>query len=259
MKVLASASNHIPALHDLAVLEMATGRPSAAAPIIDGLLVRDPLAATFYYKRMYHLWTFGRLNDAEKVAARALALWPRHPAIWIARFWILLFTERAEQALRLAADEKARPQLTPEMVQFLARGAALAGARSAGDPRSDEIASYISTSIQVASIGPANAVAALTMLLAFDAIDEIFDVAHGYYLGRGRAATPLRWNADDPSITDQHRRVTQLLFIPAAAKMREDTRFLPLCDEIGLCAYWDEFGLEPDFLRGTTSAATHDQ
>ena len=247
LEILAADPRHIPASHDLAVLEMATGRPSAAAPIIEELIARDPLAATFHYKRMYHLWTLGCLNEAEKAAARALALWPMHPAIWMARFWILLFTQRADQALRLVSNEKERPQLTPSAAEFLARGAELVWARSRGDARSSDIATYISRAIEVASIGPANAVAALTMLCAFDAIDEIFDVAYGYYLGRGGAATPLRWSAHDPSITDQHRRVTQLLFIPAAMKMRADPRFLPLCDEIGLSSYWDEFGLAPDF------------
>lgn len=248
-EILAIDRGHVPALHDLAVLEMAAGRPGAAASIIEGLIASDPLAATFHYKRMYHLWTFGRLNEAEKIAARALALWPRHPAIWMARFWILLFTERAEQALRLVSNAEERPELTPSLVQFLMRGAGLLAARSNDETGPDESTIYISRAIEVASIGPANAVAALTMLCAFDAIDETFDVAYGYYLGRGRTATPLRWNAQDPSITDQHRRVTQLLFIPSAMKMREDARFLPLCDEIGLSAYWDEFGLTPDFLR----------
>lgn len=245
---LATDPGNVPALHDLAVLEMATGRPSVAAPIIEGLLERDPLAATFHYKRMYHLWTFGRLNDAEKIAARALALWPRHPAIWMARFWILLFTDRAEQALRLVSNKEERPNLTAALVEFLALGAELVAAQRAGEVRTVEMECYISRAIEVASIGPANAVCGLTMLCALDALDETFDVAYGYYLGRGRTMTPLRWNAHDPSITDQHRRVTQLLFIPAAAKMRDDARFLPLCDEIGLCAYWNELGLTPDFL-----------
>ncbi|HEV8407466.1 MAG TPA: winged helix-turn-helix domain-containing protein [Sphingomicrobium sp.] len=248
-EILAGDPAHVPALHELAVLEMATGRPAAAASIVEMLLARDPLAATFHYKRMYHLWTLGRFRDAETVAARALALWPKHPAIWMARFWILLFTERPEQALRLVCNDEERPRLTGAMIEFLARGAELVAARSAGDGRSDDISDYICRAIEVASVGPANAVAALTMLCAFDAIDEIFDVAYSYYLGRGRAATPLRWNAGDPSITDQHRRVTQLLFIPAATKMREDGRFLPLCEEIGLSAYWDEFDLTPDFLQ----------
>lgn len=248
-EILAANAGHVPALHDQAVLEMATGSTGAAAAIIESLISSDPLAATFYYKRMYQLWTLGRLNEADKTAARALALWPRHPAIWMARFWILLFTERAEQALRLVSDTGERPELPSSLVQFLIRGAELLSAGRKAETRHGERTIFLSRAIEVASIGPANAVAALTMLCAFEAIDESFDVAYGYYMGRGRTATPLRWNAQDPSITDQHRRVTQLLFIPSARKMREDARFLPLCDEIGLSAYWDEFGLTPDFLR----------
>ncbi|HUD95505.1 hypothetical protein [Sphingobium sp.] len=54
--------------------------------------------------------------------------------------------------------------------------------------------------------------------------------------------------AADPSITDQHRRVTQLLFLPVTKPLRDDTRFLPLCEEMGLTAYWNAAGVTPDFL-----------
>ena len=89
--------------------------------------------------------------------------------------------------------------------------------------------------------------AGLLSLLALDAIDQAFDVAYGYNLGRGSNAVPLRWSKDDPSIADQHRRVTQVLFIPAAARMREDDRFAQLCSDIGLTAHWERFGITPDF------------
>ena len=81
-EVLDRNPSHMPARHDLAVLEMATGRPSAARPLIAELINEDPLAATFYYKRMYHCWNFGELEEMERVATRALQVWPRHPGIW---------------------------------------------------------------------------------------------------------------------------------------------------------------------------------
>ena len=102
-------------------------------------------------------------------------------------------------------------------------------------------------SVDAASRGPAQAVAGFISLCALDAIQEALEVAQGYFIGRGDFATPLRWNAGDPSVTDQHRRVTQLLFIPSAAAVRQDPGFLPLCDEIGLTAYWNETGITPDF------------
>lgn len=254
LAVLGRNPDHVPALHDFVILEMSTGRPSVAAPILDRLLERDPLAATFHYKAIYQRWTVGRLHDSEEVATKAMALWPTHPAIWMARFWTFIFTERAEQAMRLVADERSRPPLTPAMARFLAQGAALAAAREVGNARDE----YVSQTTKVASIGPANALAALTMLCALSAIDHAFEVARGYYLAEGRSAPPLRWNADDPSITDQHRRVTQVLFIPAAQQLRDDPRFLRLCEDIGLAAYWEKFGITPDFLNpGAPSAETN--
>lgn len=248
LATLESAPHHAPALHDLAIIEMATGRPSVAAPIIEQLLRWDGLAATFHYKRMYHLWTLGDLNGAERMAARALALWPRHAAIWSARFWSLLFSGRASQALRLALDEDFRPPIPAPALDFLQRTAEIAAARDSGTARPEQLSTHAARAVELALAGPAHAVAALLSLCAMDAIDEAFEVAYGYYLGLGSEVTPLRWNAGDPSITDQHRRVTQPLFIPSAKAMRRDPRFLILCEDIGLTAYWERFGIVPDFI-----------
>jgi tetratricopeptide (TPR) repeat protein len=240
--------DHVPAAHDLAVLEMATGRPSRARPLVEDLIARDPLAATFYYKRMYHLWTFGELAGMDQIAARALQLWPRHPAIWTARIWTLVFTGRAAQALQLLNDREWGPPMPKPAVELL-RGTCriVAGQQAGQSPNQSCRDEAVANAVAAASRGPAQAVAALMSLCAMDAIDEAFDVAYGYYLGRGSAAAPLRRNAGDPSITDQHRRVTQPLFIPAAERMREDRRFAALCSDIGLTAYWDHFGIAPDF------------
>jgi DNA-binding winged helix-turn-helix (wHTH) protein len=256
LDILSNDPSHVAARHDLAILEMATGRPSASIPIIDRLMTDDPLAATFHYKRMYHLWTIGDAFGAEQIAARALQLWPRHLAIWSARFWILIFTNRAGQALRFIADEQSRPAIPEPAARFLQRTAELAMALQSDELSEAEVSRHVARSVEVATAGPAQAVSALTGLCALGAIDQAFEVARGYYLGQGRTAVPLRWNADDPSITDQHRRVTQPLFIPAGQRMREDERFLQLCRDMGLAAYWDEFGIVPDFLQSEAPASS---
>ena len=244
--VLDAEPGQIAALHDLAVLEMATGRPSVAAPIVARLFAADRMAATYHYKRMYHLWTLGDLQGAEQVAAHAMALWPQHPAVWMARYWILVFTNRADQALRMALDHGCRTMLPSPVLLFLQRTAQLAAPQAAAK-RNAEVDDHIGKAMEVAALGPAHAVAALLTLCALDAVDEAFQVAHGYYLGRGRSAAPLRWNAGDPCITDQHRRVTQPLFVPSGKCMRDDPRFSSLCDDLGLSAYWERFGINPDF------------
>lgn len=245
-----SNPDHIAAAHDLAVLEMATGRPSAAKPIVEELMARDPLAATFYYKRMYHLWTYGELDELDRVAARALQLWPRHPAIWTARLWTLVFTYRADQALKLLDDEIWLPPLPPQAVDLLRTTCAAAAAEQRAPGTAPALREKaIASATAAATRGPAQAVAGLLSLLTLGAVDEAFEVAYGYYLGRGSAAAPIRWNASDPSITDQHRRVTQPLFIPAAAPMRSDKRFLQLCNDIGLTSYWEKAGITADFMH----------
>jgi DNA-binding winged helix-turn-helix (wHTH) protein len=249
LSVLDSHPGHAPALHDLLFLEMATGRPSVSLPMLERLLAEDRFAATYYYKAMYQMWTVGRLVEAEQLAARAIALWPRHPANWLARFWVLVGTGRAEQARLLVADEESRPDLPPPILEFLERTAHLAAARDAGECEEGEISDHVAQAVRLAALGPANAIASIQTLCVLDALDEAFEVADGYYLGRGGSAVPLRWNAADPPVTDQYRRVTQLLFIPLASRLREDGRFMRLCDETGLSAYWDQSGVTPDFRR----------
>ncbi len=247
-EVLKSFPNHAPALHDMVFLEMATGRPSVALPVLEQLLIRDRFAATYHYKAIYQLWTVGRLSDCEQVAARAMALWPRHPAIWLARFWTLVGTHRADQALRLVSDEDGSPGLPSQTLALLEENAALVARLEAGGSIEEDKSVHAANAVRLASFGPANALTSLHALCALDCVDQAFEVAYGYYLGRGGAAVPLRWNASDPSVTDQFRRVTQLLFIPAASCMRNDPRFLKLCEEIGMSAYWHRNGIVPDFL-----------
>lgn len=251
--IRASDGEHVPAAHDLAILEMATGRVRSAGVVIARLIDRDPLAATFYYKRIYHLWSFGELGEMDRVATRALQLWPRHPAIWNARLWTLLFTNRAAQAQALLNDPD-RPFLPAAALALLSITCAAVASRQAGEERGERREQAVAEAVAASSRGPAQAVAALLSLLALDAIDEAFTVANGYYLGLGATAAPQRWNTGDPSITDQHRRVTQPLFIPAARSMRADPRFLDLCAGIGLMDYWQHSGLSPDFLGAASSS-----
>jgi len=42
--------------------------------------------------------------------------------------------------------------------------------------------------------------------------------------------------------------LTQVLFTPVFAAMREDPRFQELCSSIGLTAFWDQSGITPDYL-----------
>jgi len=244
--VAAAESGDAPILHDLAVLEMATGRPSAAAPIIADLIARDPLAAIFHYKRVYHLWTAGELGEMDRLADRAMILWPRHSAIWHARVWTLAFTGRAGAALAQIEDDAARPDLPAGALQLLRMTVAALAQAPASERGLDEATRV---NLAAAARGPAQSVAAIIHLAGLGAIDAAFEVAEGYLLRRGPLVVPLHHTSADPSITDQHRRVTQMLFLPVTAPMRAEPRFLPLCEAMGLAGYWRAAGIIPDFLR----------
>lgn len=230
------------ATHELAIVEMAAGRICAAKALVDDLLDSDPLAACLCYKSIYQHWSTTDLPAMDHVADRAIQMWPSHPAVWIARLWTLAYTGRAQAALRMLEDEAVRPPIPPPALQFLR---AILGAVSVGtDSKLDEAAAL---SRQVSQTGPAQAIGALFALGLLQRPDEQFDIAMSYYVRQGAAPVPIRHMHGEPSINDQHRRVTQILFTPACAVLRADPRFTTLCDRIGLSGYWAASGLEPDF------------
>jgi DNA-binding winged helix-turn-helix (wHTH) protein len=246
-RTLEKISGHVVALHDVAMLEMATGRVRAAKVIMDDLIARDPLAASFCYKSMYQHWSLNDLAGLDHVGDRAIQLWPNHPAIWSARFWTLAHTGRGYASMEMLEDTVTRPRI-PEPAIGLLRTAVTA---SLSDDESivDEAAHACCIT---AARGPAQALAAMMGLGLLRRVDDLFGVAHAYYLRAGKGPVPMRRTSGEPSINDQHRRVTQALFTPACADMRaERSRFLELCSRMGLTDYWESTGLNPDFLVTT--------
>jgi hypothetical protein len=183
----------------------------------------------------------------DRVADNAMQLWPRHPAIWYARLWSLALTGRTWAASAQLDDEVAWPELPLKVVQLLRTTVSALHAQSKADLSQVERA--VACNLDAARHGPAQAVTAIIHLSALGAVDEAFDVAHGYFLRQGPLPVRLRRTAADPSVTDQHRRITQMLFIPATAALRADPRFLRLCEGIGLTDYWRDNRLHPDFAR----------
>ena len=242
-QALDSAPGHVVALHDLAILEMATGRVHAAKAIMDKLIIQDPLAACFHYKSIYQHWSVNDLVGLDRVADSAIQLWPSHPAIWSARFWTLAYTGRGHAAMAMLEDAS-RPDI-PEPVSRLLRTVLTASLDQNGSI-ADEAALACRAA---AERGPAQAVVAIFGLGLLERAEDLFDVANAYYLRVGSGPVPMRRTSGEPSINDQHRRVTQALFTPACAGMRaESGRFFELCERMGLREYWDSTGLLPDFL-----------
>jgi len=243
MAIRAVHGKHPAATHDLAIVEMATGRVRAAKELMDSLLAADPLAACYCYKSIYQHWSIGDLVGMDQVADRAIQLWPTHPAVWLARLWTLAYTQRTKAAMNMLADAAVRPDLPPPALGFMR----LALSAAVGEAK--ERAAAVAASIKLAGSGPAQAIACLFTAGLLQSPDALFEIAEAYYLRSGNVPVPTRHTAHELSVNEQHRRVTQILFTPVFGDVRDDPRFSSVCDQIGLSRYWDATGLRPDFQR----------
>ena len=239
--ILARSAGNAIVTHDLVIVEMSTGRVSAAKAMNDRLVAADPLAPSFGYKYTYQHWSVGELVTMDQQADRLMQLWADHPAVWTARFWTLAYTGRAEAAERMCRDEIAPAPLPSRLVRFL--NWTLAAAM--GDNRSRALVTEHAVSSLAA--GPGQAVNSLMALGLIGDVDSAFAVAGAFYTQSGAVPVPIH---GDPGlrVNDMKRRLTQVLFTPACAEMRADARFEALCARTGLLAYWNSTGRTPDYL-----------
>ncbi len=94
-----------------------------------------PFDANVQYGLIYGLWFLGRVEEADRVASRALEMWPRHYGVWFGRLWLLAGTERYDRALVQIDDVAARPALPPPVIQTLRAAIAAADDETAGRGR----------------------------------------------------------------------------------------------------------------------------
>jgi len=79
--------------------------------------------------------------------------------------------------------------------------------------RSD-IEQAVAAMIGLVVTGPSHSVSAVMVLNALGEIDRAFAVADAYLLERGPLMASVRWRPGQVSINDQHRRVTNMRFVP---------------------------------------------
>ena len=102
--------------------------------------------------------------------------------------------------------------------------------------------------VAAARRGQFGVVNATLVLPRLGAVESAYTVARGYLLREGSLVGSLRRPADQPAINEQNRRKTMMLWMPSAAPLRADPRFLPLCEAIGLGRYWRQAGHRPDVM-----------
>jgi len=241
--ILADAPRHADTLAALGFTLMAVGRSAEALAVNGQAVALEPFSPIYQYRLMYHLWTAGRVGEADRVIDRAIELWPRHPGVWFARVWLMGFTGRTDVALAQIGDAEARPPVSPRTADYLRISMAAVGSKVPAAIRAATDANLAS-----ARQGPGGSVNALMFLSALGRLDEAFEVANGYLLRHGPAVTPLRAQPGQTLITDQVHRKTQMLFVPVCAPLRADPRFEALCRGCGLVDYWRRSGHWADYL-----------
>lgn len=228
-----------------ATLMMSTGQVGRSLQRLNWLDARDPLSPNLQFRRVYTLWSAGKLAEADATADRAMQSWPRHPAVWFSRLWTFAFTGRPERAQALLADRATRPAMPPPALDLL--GLSLAALARPDTPLARQA---IAANAAAAARGPGQAISAIMILSALGAADRAFEVARGFLTQRGEVMVRQRHSPQQMSLTDQHHRMTMMLWIPVTEPLRQEARFPALCKDIGLADYWQAAGVRPDFPIG---------
>ena len=236
--ILAIDPDNIPALGLLSGLLQAAGLTRESWRFHQRVLELAPFSRNHLVFRAMKLWILGRYSEADKVIDRVRGLWPQYEFGWYFRFLLFAFTDRPQAALAMLESTPAtradRAAFWRPALEALDSGAskAIEAARTA--------------CLEVARNQPWRANLATLVLSALGQKDDAFQVANGYLLWRGQVVSANK--ADVRVVNDINRRMPPWLFTPPCAIMRADPRFLDLCEELGLQAYWRARGVKPDYI-----------
>ena len=200
------------------------------------ILSASPLARPYLVIRSIKLWILGRVRESDNVIDRVRGLWPDYRfSIW-ARFLLFALTGRPRAAMAmLDSTDMAEPDMWRAVLEALET-------RSAASIQSASLAC-----VDVAQRVPVMVNDMVMTLCALGEKEAAFEVTEGFLLWRGKIVSTGQ--DDGKAMDDYSRRMTQWLFTPPVAIMRADPRFLKLCEEFGLTAYWQARNVQPDYQR----------
>jgi len=196
-----------------------------------------------YWQRCLILWNMGRLDEAEALISRGIALWPSNGSVWFLHVYYLMYNGEAARAAAIVADDSARPP-APD---WIFDGVALqAKALATQDPAA--VRAAIAKWNELAPSSPTTTQAAAIFAAFVGDFDTSFRMLDSYFFDRG-FTNPDASFARVPGIVD---RDTYFLFDRPIVAIHRDPRFGRLTKDIGLDDYWTRTGTRSRVVASAT-------
>jgi tetratricopeptide (TPR) repeat protein len=219
------------------------GLMRAAATQLDHALSIAQPSPSLMFVQVWSIWASGAIDEADRAIERAYALFPLHIAIWFARFYMLMFSGRAREAIAMGENVRDRPPLIMPSSFALP----IASARALDTHAPADINRAMRMNLEAAPRGAGYAENAMLFTSAIGRVDEAFGIAAAYFFSRGYVVPDVRFDGPHHALTSLSQRRTIYLFLPPAEAMRRDARFPRLVKELGLTQFWRETGVTPDY------------
>ena len=225
-----------------------TGRMRESANLFDRVLgMSSPSSPSpcLMCNQVLSVWGSGAIDQADRAIERAYALFPLHTWIWFTRFYILMFSGRAREALAMGENVGRRPpDIMPEGFEL-----PIASARALATQAPEDIEHALRMHLEAARRGLGYAENAINFASAIGRLDQAFEIAAAYFFNRGYVIPDVRFDGPQQVGTSLMQRRTTYLFLPPVEAMRRDRRFATLVGELGLTQFWHENAVTPDYQR----------
>jgi DNA-binding winged helix-turn-helix (wHTH) protein/tetratricopeptide (TPR) repeat protein len=220
-------------------LLLTVGRIEDALKMAQRAIDIDPTQQIAWLDLAFTYYFAGRDNEGDVAFEEGRSRWPQAWPLYFDGYYFLVFSKRYNEALAYLRDTSRRPRiLRRETVEEWLHEA---DAFASGHGRA-ELKNKIRTlpaSLQIQAPWYWAPVLALLGL-----VDEMFALFEAFFFGGVVNGTRV----DPPGPLDP--RTANALFAPAVLSHRNDPRFASLLARTGLEDYWYKTGTQPDFRRG---------